>query len=424
MESIWRWRAQHKSLVNILALAFVLRLIWILLVPVQPISDSGVYDLLARNIANGTGFAWAPGVPTAHWPVGPAFVYAVFYWIFGLSYVPILIFHIVISLGTIWLSMLLAERWFNRTTAIFTGYIMALWPVQIEFTSVLASELIFNFLLVAWLAVWELVTINRWAKAILLGVIAAATCYIRPVGLLIPIILCVLEMIRARKILRPAVSTAIIFLVMAILIAPWSIRNTRIFGHFVQISTNGGVNLWEGNNPTGEGQTEAIPPDALRMQEADRDIYLGKIAKDYIKQYPGRFVVRTLKKAVWLNDHETIGVHWNILALVRLYGERVLLPLKIVSDIYWWVVLFFGLIGVCVVFAQRGIWEAATSVPIVMWCYFTALYSVFVVQDRYHFSSLPFIAILAGTALYALREYATQRSLRQTARLEREVAPR
>jgi hypothetical protein len=393
-----RWNA---TLVSILTISTILRILWAAAVPVHPVSDGYVYDVFATNLAKGVGYAWGPGNMTAHWPVGTSFIYSILYRIFGFTYIPIEVLNLTISIGTIWLSMVLARHWFNKRVAIITGLVFTFWPSQIEFISVLASELIFNFFLLIWVAVWQLAPLNRWAKAFLIGALAAATCYIRPVALILPVVFCFIEILREKNIFIPIARAAIIFLIMAVLIAPWSIRNTRLFGHFVQISTNGGVNFWEGNNPTGNGETEGLPPEAARMQEADRDVYLGNIAKAYVRQYPGRFVMRTLKKAVWLYDHETIGVHWNP-GLTEKYGDRIILPLKLLSDLYWWLVLVLGLIGLGVLVIQRGIWAAITSVPVLLWLYFTALYAVFVVQDRYHFPTLPFIAMLAGVALDAL----------------------
>jgi hypothetical protein len=403
MKVSWHWDRWNAVLISILTVSAILRILWAVAVPVHPVSDSYAYDVFAQNLAKGIGYAWGPENLTAHWPVGTSFIYSVLYRIFGFTYTPIVVFNVLISLGTIWLSMALARRWFNERVAIITGLVFTFWPSQIEFTSVLGSELIFNFSLLIWLAVWDLAPLNRWAKTFLIGFLAAATCYIRPVALVLPVVFCFVEFLRERKYLHPIARVAIVLLTMAVLIAPWSIRNTRIFGRFVQISTNGGVNFWEGNNPTSNGETEDLPPDAAKMQEADRDIYLGNIAKAYVRQYPGRFVIRTLKKAVLLYDHETIGVHWNP-GLTERYGDRVILPLKLLNDLYWWLILALGLIGSGVLVSQRGIWVAITSIPILMWLYFTALYAVFVVQDRYHFPALPFIAMLAGVALNAFAQ--------------------
>jgi hypothetical protein len=404
MNVVWRRDRWNAALISILTVSTILRTLWAVAVPVRPLSDCYVYDLFARNLATGIGYAWGPGKLTAHWPVGTSFIYSILYRIFGFTYTPILVLNLLISLGTIWLSMALARHWFNKEIAIITGIVFTFWPSQIEFTSVLGSELIFNFFLLIWLAVWELAPLNRWAKTLLIGVLAAATCYIRPVALLLPVVFCFIEIHRERKLLLPIARAAIIFLTMALLIAPWSIRNTHLFGHFVQISTNGGVNFWEGNNPTGNGTTENLPPETEKMQEADRDIYLGSIAKAYVRQYPGRFVVRTIKKVGLLYDHETIGIHWNSSGLTERYGDRVIFPLKLLNDLYWWLVLALALIGSIVLVIQRGIWAALISVPILVWLYFTALYAVFVVQDRYHFPTLPFIAMLAGVALNAFAQ--------------------
>ena len=91
-------------------------------------------------------------------------------------------------------------------------------------------------------------------------------------------VLLILDVERERKFVDPALKAALTVLIACLLIAPWSIRNTRLLGSFVQISTNGGVNFWEGNNPTSNGSTEALPQETIKMNEAVRDRYLGKLA--------------------------------------------------------------------------------------------------------------------------------------------------
>jgi len=389
---------------SVLALAGVLRLVWVVLVPVAPISDSWAYDILARNLARGMGYGWYPGHPTGTWPVGPSFLYSVFYRFFGFTYTPILVFNLIISLVTILLVMKLAERWFNRGVALLAGLLLALWPVQIEFTSVLGSELLFNVLILCWLAILDLTDWDDWAKVIAAGVVAGFTCYVRPVALLIPAVLCFREVILRRKVVKPLVSMAVVYLVMAAVIAPWSIRNTRDFRHFFLVSTNGRENMWEGNNPTGNGETEALPPEVEHMGEGERELYLGNIANAYIRQHPLLFLGRTVKKAFLLYDHESIGVYWNQPTLLRLYGNRVFRILKVVSDLFWGLALLLGLWGALLVFRKQGIIQATLSIPILLWLYFTGVYSTTVVQDRYHFAAIPFIAVLAGLAVQSFQE--------------------
>lgn len=382
-------------------LAFLIRVVWDLLIRVVPISDGISYDLLARNLANGSGYLFSPGAFSAHWPIGTAFVYSLLYRMFGVKYVPIVVLNLVISLATIWMTMRLAQRWFSRDVAICSGFILALWPNQIEFGTVLASELLFSFFLMSWLAVEEFLRANFVIRGLMLGSIGAAVCYVRPTGLLVPAIVCGVELIRGSRPMVPRViaKTVVVYIVMLALIAPWSVRNYRVFGRFVLISTNGGENLWQGNNPLGDGETQTknFPP--RKPNEAIRSDELGAIARWYIVHYPGRFVIRSIKKVYWLNRHETIGVVWNEEGIRERFGVRTVVLLKIINNGYWLACLFIGVVGVWVLAREIGTWSALTHIVFVMWAYFTAVHAVIVVQDRYHMPSVPFIAVLAAVAL-------------------------
>ena len=393
---------EKRTLFSVLLIALILRAVWAVAVPVVPLSDSYAYDVFARNLASGVGYAWGPGQLTAHWPVGTSFIYSLLYRVFGFTYVPIVLLNICISLGTIWITMTLAGRWFSNRVAIYAGLLLALWPAQIEFVTVLGSELVFNALLMAWLLVWDSMRSKPWAAGGILGLLAAATCYVRPTGLLIPIVLFALDVFRDRKLFDAAVKAALTLLIAVLLIAPWSIRNTRLLGSFVQISTNGGVNFWEGNNPDSDGSTVPLPSAVMNMNEALRDRYLGALAKAYIKDHPGKFVVRTLSKAVRLYSHESIGVYWNKSGLQSRFGDGVFAPLKLFSSFYWACALMLGLGGLISLVRQVGPLKALFHPAVAFWLYFTAVYAITVIQDRYHFAAVPFIALLGGLALAQL----------------------
>ena len=406
-------RFELWSYSGVLLLAFLLRLIWDVLIRVHPVSDGAAYDLLARNLANGSGFLFSAGDFTAHWPVGTSFIYSLLYRMFGVRYIPIVILNLVVGLATLWMTMRLAEKWFNRDAAIYCGFILALWPNQIEFGTVLASELLFSFFLMSWFAVDEFLRANFVVKGLVLGSIGAAACYVRPTGLLIPAILCGVALVRGKSETGSRVigKTVVVYVVMLALIAPWSVRNTRVFGRFVLISNNGGENFWQGNNPTGDGETQSFPLNMLNMNEADRDADLGAIAKAYIAHYPGRFVVRTFKKIYWLNSHETIGVYWNEQGIAERFGVRALVILKVVNDGYWLLCLLLAIVGEFSLARQIGVWGALTHPITVMWTYFILVHAVIVPQDRYHMQNVPFMAMLIGLTLTKYVKVRAQESL-------------
>ncbi len=391
--------------VLVIGLTLIVRIIWALAVPVMPMSDSFAYDTFAQNLANGRGYSWDGVNPTAYWPVGTSAVYAFLYIIFGHTYFPIVVLNLVLAVIISWGSMRLAEQLFEQRVAITTGWLLAFWPSQIQFTTILASELLFNALVVLVLNLWFETRLNLWLQAVLVGSLLAATSYVRPTALLIPALLIGFRWLATKEIVRTLGMGAVIGCLMLGLILPWSYRNMQVFGEFVLISTNGGANLWMGNNPKSVGAYMELPPEVASMNEAVRDRYLKNIAKEHIKEKPLLFVFRSIKRIIDTHSRESIGFAWNQDSLVRRYGNWILLPLKLINQVYWMLMLGLGLAGIVMLFNQSGWFATITHPLVVLWGYFAAIHAVIVAQDRYHFSSIPMIAILAALTIVTLLGY-------------------
>lgn len=387
-----------KAGVWALFVAFFLRVCWSLLVPVSPVSDSNAYDVFAQNIALGYGFCWHPDELTAYWAVGTSAIYALLYSVFGHSYVPIVVLNIIVGFGVVALAMSLARRWLGLLPAVLVGWILALWPQMIEFTTILASEMLFNFcvLLAFWLA-----TMPGWKwlpSAVTTGIALAAAAYIRPVALLLAPLIYLPEALNQRKLARAITACMVSCVVMFALILPWTLRNLHVFDRFVLISSNAGANLWMGNNPDTTGGYMSLPETGI-INEVDRDRYFNQKAWEYIRQEPFAFVTRTVKKAFTLHDRETIGVSWNEKGLEQRFGSGTLMYLKIINNLYWWLILVCGFCGLILLLRQRT-WQELVTLPILTaWVYFTAVQSIIVTGDRYHIPSDPFIAMLAAFAI-------------------------
>jgi len=400
----WWWPASVGTLI----LALVLRLAWAAVVPVEPFSDCGVYDQLARNIAAGQGYAFEPGKPTAFWAVGTSAVLAVVYKVFGhdYGYWPVVVLNVLVGVATVWLTMMLSRHWFGALAGLATGLLMAIWPGQIQFTTLTASAPLFNLCVVAALFVESR---DRWSpgvRAVLTGVALAAASYVRPVSLLLPAILIWCRLVGPeagrRRPLAVLAEAAVVVVVMAALIAPWTIRNAKAFGRPVLISTNGGPNLWMGNNPNSTGGYMPLPDEVEGMSEVDREEFLKSQAKEYILENPRAFVVGLAKKWVLLHDRENIGVVWNQEGLIRSFGPGSLTPLKVVSSGYWWGVMLLAFCGVAAALSRLGVVSCLGLAPLVLWGYFMAVHVVVVGGDRYHYPSVPMIAALAGLGAVAV----------------------
>ena len=130
----------------------------------------------------------------------------------------------------------------------------------------------------------------------------------------------------------------------------------------------------------------------------------------YIIEHPGTFVLRSLTKAVQLHVRETIAITWNMEGIKRRFGESALFPLKLISQSFWTGSLLLALSGIAILVRRRGILQTLASPAVLIWLYFMVVYSIFVVADRYHFPSHPFISILAAVAiLSAARHIPTRR---------------
>lgn len=140
-------------------------------------------------------------------------------------------------------------------------------------------------------------------------------------------------------------------------------------------------------------------PDTKITNEVDRDHFLGQKAWEYIRQEPLAFVARTLKKAVLLYDRESIGIAWNEIGLKQSFGGSVLMPLKLLTSFYWWIVLACAGYGLYLLLQNRTWLEFLTLPPLTAWAYFTGVHSIIVTGDRYHIPSDPFIAMLAAYAI-------------------------
>jgi 4-amino-4-deoxy-L-arabinose transferase-like glycosyltransferase len=396
-------RFYQRRFFTILAAAFALRVAWALAVPILPVSDSVVYDQLAWNIAAHGAYAWNNGELTAYWPVGTAFIYSLVYRLFGHEVAPIAALNVILGTVSVGLVMVLARRWMSRATALAAGAIYALWPSQIEFTSVLASELLFNFMLL--LALWSTFTptVRSWAlKGVLAGLFLAGAAYIRPTALPLVLLLAASLIWSRQADWRAVVRFSFAaLLAMSVCLAPWALRNLTQLGAPVIVSTNGPANLWMGNNPQSNGSYMPLPGDVSGMNEVDRSKLLGARAKSFIVEHPGRAAALFLRKLVITHDRETIGISWNESSLRPALGDRGLVIAKAASTAYWWLALALGLAGVFLVLARQR-WRGLLQPSLLAWGYFALVHAATVGADRYHFASIPFIAMLAGSAALRL----------------------
>jgi 4-amino-4-deoxy-L-arabinose transferase-like glycosyltransferase len=374
-----------------------LRLLWAWLVPVAPVSDSFIYDEFARSIVAGRGFAFADGTLTAFWPPGTSALYALLYMAGG-GFRGLTALNILLGVGIILLTYGLAKRHIGPGVALAAAWIIACWPLLIQFTTILASELLFTFLILATVYVWGSRALPLVWRSLSWGALLAAAIYVRPTALPLFVLLPMLEYWRERDWRVTLISIVVASLTAATAFAPWVERNNRLFDRFVLVSTNFGPNLWMGNNPNSDGGYMALPETGLG-NEAESDSFFMREAVEFIRENPASYARLVVNRLIMTYGRETIGVSWNEGGISDALSSAPLLPLKAVSTGYWWLLLLLSGVGVIANLNRPAGWLNPLAV---VGGFFFLVPVLTVGGDRYHVPVTPFIAMLAAVGLTCL----------------------
>jgi 4-amino-4-deoxy-L-arabinose transferase-like glycosyltransferase len=234
------------------ALFLTPRIGWMLAVDAAPMSDQLWYFERAVGLLNGEGYA-VQGQPTAFWPVGyPAFLASLFA-IFGPNVEVAKSANLILSAVAMAFVYRIARRATGSEGAARAALLLAvLYPTPVFYSELLYSELLFMALLLAGI---DLLRSARAERSRWIAVAAAGVCFglaslVKTQALLLPALL-VSGALALRQIgFRRAVLTGLVaYAACLAVITPWTIRNWEVLGQPVLISTNGGFNLYMGNNP-------------------------------------------------------------------------------------------------------------------------------------------------------------------------------
>jgi hypothetical protein len=378
----------------------LLRTVWATLVPVLPVSDPSIYAALIRNLLHAGVYGVSIDAPFAFWPPGTALFYAGVEGVFGEGTRAIVTANILLSALIVVSGAQVARQLLPDRVAILTAWILALWPTLVIYVTIIASELLFLLLITLALQVWLSTHIKPELRGILVGVLIGAAALVRPLALALPIVWMLAWLFGERRKWSEhapprAKTLVIVFVSMAVVIAPWTLRNYRLYDDLVLVSTNGGATLWMGNAPGTDGAYIDPPTELQTIPDNKMNRILGERARAFIREDPLAFVWRSIRKLGKIYSNESIGVMWNSRGIAAVMGESAATPLKRFTQATWASIALLVLVGILhrLYSGGRRLLACPAFITIV---YFSVVHSVTVAQDRYHLSFATFLAMYAA----------------------------
>jgi len=255
-------RTARYVLIAIVALAFFVRVVYVLQSRASPLFDAPQMDALyhvewARALARGEAFQ--PG-PFFRAPGYPWFL-AALTWLFGDGLLAPRLVQAAIGAASCALVYLVGARAFDRRTGLVAAALAAGYWMLVYFDGeLLLPVLEVPTCLVAILMAQRFAAQPSAARLAWAGAALGVAAIVRPNVLLWGACVALWLVARGHADLRRRVRDAVLYaLAVAAPILPVTAYNSFVGHDRVLISTQGGVNFWIGNNPTSDGSTAIAP---------------------------------------------------------------------------------------------------------------------------------------------------------------------
>lgn len=244
----------------------------------QPLThDEREYLALARSVARGEGFHYPPDEPTpgtaqqfGRAPGYPAFLAAIIIPA-PVNHAPrrIKIAQALLGAAAIWLIAAIAGRAAGPRAAVTAAAIAAVYPPLIWMPSYVLSETLFSVIALA--AARALQELGDRPSPLAPRAALFAGAALTGVGILTrPALLFFLPFAALWLWRKRTLADACLFLVVAALcVAPWTIRNHRVYGRWIAVASEGGVTFWTGNHPLAVGDGDLAANPALKRAELE-----------------------------------------------------------------------------------------------------------------------------------------------------------
>jgi hypothetical protein len=239
------------------------------------------------------------------------------------------------------------------------------------------------------------------------GLATGAAALVAPVMLITVPAAVAADALRRLNVLKVMGRGAVVAAVALAVVAPWTYRNWRVLGEFVPISTNGGVNLWIGNNPNATGAysypTSRINPLFMTEGELARDRLGREFSWYFMKNNTEQFLLLAIPKFAYTYGADVSAFQYGDIARgVDSVASARRFPARLAQSYYALLLAGFvlGLIRTRRRFFRAGSDTKLPVATLLVWpVAMTLVYMVFFGGGRFHFPMIPFMALAAAFAI-------------------------
>ena len=412
-------RAEYRWLVLITAVAFGIRLAWLLYAKAAPptswlgAGDQYSYWYYGNEIAAGHGYVgYVTHQPTAYYPIGyPALLAALFFVVVHAHLPGDLmlwagLMHVGFATATVALVFFIGRRVFNRTVGLIAAALLAVFPNAIYQVTTLQLETTFIFLSTAALAI---IVLHDWShglpsrnRLLAFGFVLGLSVLVRPFSVWF-VAGVFLAAIAAKAGWRRALTLTLVpVLVVAGMSIPWMIRNQLRMHAFIITSTNTGDTLCLDRNLTAYGGFRFADHDGCvdpGLPEVPRNAGNTRKAISFVIHHPTRETLQIVRRARYefADDHDGIDAT-ETLGSGSFLQENVRNVLSDTADWYFFIVLGLAVFGLPVLLGKarrqpepRLVLVALTAllvIPLLLWG-----------NQRFHLPLYPYLVLLSAAVI-------------------------
>ena len=417
-------RSPWRIGMTLLLFALIPRLFWVFLGDTQQVSDFLAYHTAATQLSAGT---FVPDYAFSMFPfkLMYSWVLSRFYRVFGAQVVVAQVINLAAAVALLLEVYLLARRVWSEATARMAGLLFSIWPSQLFYSSVVATEHLFaSLLLGSCVAVCALTPTASFRRqlgmAALAGGLAGLANSLRPVALMmLPCVvghLCFFAFPAHRPLAlwrRKAGLAAIIGATAALSFMAITLPASQQTGVPCWRASMG-FSLLSGTNPQSRGHwSDVDAAQVAHLASAGFDAYHGKslsIATARIRENPAGMLGLMASKLQEFWRDDSFGVEWGVSNLqattpIAKIIKQKLWTLFSLSHVFYCSLLIFS--GVTCVFYWQTLYPAGLLLLLLL--AHAVSFSLLEIQSRYHYFADLLMFVLASRSLTALLDGIRQR---------------